>query len=300
VRRSKRAAAGSGVSFSSVITRQPDRARGYSLLVSGFALAFSASTGCAGESSAHKQCPSEAWVGKCTLSDLRKVEEREMPIPWVVYEATYSPQANAEYPNFMPPETRLRFGAQAKNEYALVDHLKPQALVSCHAASTPGSCLPRDLVADVAPFDPDEAEAAPPPRVTGCAAIDAASEQDRLAKTRGETTAISERFSFGEGSTALAPEATTDATAIAKRMADDPSLECVGLVGQASPGESPSLAEARARAVKRLLVSLGVDSTRLQAIGATASVYGAASVPTAEQRRVSVSVLLKTAEKSGQ
>lgn len=273
------------------------------LLVVGLAIAFSASAGCAGESSAHKRCPSEAWVGKCTLSDLRKVEERELPIPWVVYEATYSPQANAEYPNFMPSETRLRFGAQAKNEYSLLDHLKPQSQVSCRAASTPGSCLPRDLVADVVPFDPSKAEAAAPPRVTGCAAIDAASEGDRLAKSRVNAAAISERFSFGEGSAALAPEATTDATAIAKRMNDDPSLECVGLVGQASPGESPSLAEGRARAVKRLLVSLGVDSRRLQAIGATARVYGAASastVPATEQRRVSVSVLLKTTEKSDQ
>ncbi|MES1176986.1 MAG: hypothetical protein ABUL62_21875 [Myxococcales bacterium] len=273
------------------------------MLLAALLLAFSASTGCAGESSAHKQCPSEAWVGKCTLADLRKVEEREMPIPWVVYEATYAPQANAEYPNFMPSEARMRFGVQAKDEYALLDHLKPQAVVSCRAASTPGSCLPRDLVADVVPFDADKVAAAPAAHVTGCAAIDAASEQDRLAKSRSEATAFAERFSFGEGSTALAPEATTDATAIAKRMADDPSLECVGLVGQASPGESPSLAEARARSVKRLLVSLGVDSTRLQAIGATASVYGAASastVPAAELRRVSVSVLLKTAEKPGQ
>jgi outer membrane protein OmpA-like peptidoglycan-associated protein len=264
------------------------------------AVAFGVASGCSGQGSARKQCPSEAWVGKCALSDLRKVQEREMPVPWVVYEAIYSPQANAEYPNFMPPEAHLQFGALAKNEYALVDHLKAQGTVSCHAASTPGSCLPRDLVVDVTPFDPQVAEAAARPRVTGCAAIDAASEQDRLAKSRAEAPALSERFSFGEGSTALAPEATSDASALAKRMADDPTLECVGLVGQASPGESPSLAEARARAVKRLLVSLGVDSTRLQAIGATASVYGAASastVPAAEQRRVSVSVLLKTTEK---
>jgi outer membrane protein OmpA-like peptidoglycan-associated protein len=286
-----------------VITRHPIVARGASRFALGLSLAFSAGAGCAGQSSAQKQCPSEAWVGKCKLSDLRKVEEREMPVPWVVYEATYSAQANAEYPSFMPPDARLRFGVLAKNEYALVDHLKPQALVDCHAASTPGSCLPRELVADVVPFAADKAEAAAPPRVTGCAAIDATSEQDRLAKSGSATTVVNERFSFGEGSTALAPEATTDATAIAKRMADDPRLECVGLVGQASPGESPSLAEARARAVKRLLVSLGVDSTRLQTIAATASVYGAASastVPAAEQRRVSVKVLLETAEKSGQ
>jgi outer membrane protein OmpA-like peptidoglycan-associated protein len=274
------------------------------LLCIAAALAFAANAGCAGDRAAHKQCPSEAWVGTCTRRALTKVEERELPLPWIVYEATYVPQANAEYPNFMPTEAHLRFGTQARNEYALVGHLKQQASVTCHAASMPDSCLPGELVADVAPFDADRAEAASAPtRVTGCAAIDAPSEQDRLAKSHGENTVISERFSFGEGSTALSLEATGDATAIAKRMAKDASLECVGLVGQASPGESPSLAEARARAVKRLLVSLGVDSTRLQTIGATSSVYGAASasqVPAAELRRVSVSVLLKTTEKSGQ
>jgi outer membrane protein OmpA-like peptidoglycan-associated protein len=264
-------------------------------------LALGTSASCAG--SERKPCPSEAWAGECKLNDLRKVEERELPIPWVVYEAIYAPQPNAEYPHFMPTEAHLRFGAQAKYEYALLDHLKLQAVVRCHAASIPASCLPRDLVTDVVPFDPQRAEAASVPRVTGCAAIDAASEQDRLAKSRGEVTTVSERFDFAEGSTALAPEATTDGAAIAKRMAEDPSLECLGLVGQASPGESPSLAEARARAVKRLLVSLGVESKRLQTIAATASVYGAASattVPAAEQRRVSVSVLLRTSEKPAQ
>src|SRR4051812_29135688 len=291
----------SGVSFSSVVAESKVRARSR-LAAFGLSLAFSASLSCAGGNAARPPCPSEAWVGRCKLVDLRKVEERELPLPWIVYEATYSPQANTEYPNFLPSEARLRFGTPARNEFALVGHVKQQAEVSCHAAPIAGSCLPGEVMADVAPFNPDQAQeaAAAPTRVTGCAAIDAASEQDRLSKSRAESTAISERFSFGEGSSALAPGSTSDATALAKRMNDDPSLECVGLVGQSSPGESPSLAEARARAVKRLLVSLGVDSSRLQTLSATASVYGgsgASVVPAAEQRRVSVSVLLKTAEK---
>ena len=298
----KRAAREGDVSVCRVLTRSAVRARGTWSLGFVAALAVAASAGCA--ASTRKPCPSEAWVGKCTLRSLTKVEEHELPLPWIVYEAIYEPQANAEYPHFMPTEARPRFGTQARNEFALVGHVKQQAAVTCHAEPIPDSCLPGQLVVDVAPFDAGRAEAAAAPtRVTGCAAIDAPSEQDRLAKSRGEATVISERFSFGEGSTALSPEATSDATAIAKRMAEDASLECVGLVGQASPGESPSLAEGRARAVKRLLVSLGVDSTRLQTIGATSNVYGAASasqVPSAELRRVSVSVLLKTTEKSGQ
>jgi outer membrane protein OmpA-like peptidoglycan-associated protein len=108
---------------------------------------------------------------------------------------------------------------------------------------------------------------------------------------------------FAVGSSALSPDATSTANAVAKRMASEPSLECLGVVGQISPGESPSLAEARARAVKQLLISLGVEAKRLQTIAATASVFGPGSKAQAEEpdsRRVSLSVLLKTAEKSGQ
>ena len=140
------------------------------------------------------------------------------------------------------------------------------------------------------------------PRVSGCAAIDAASEQDRLAK-RAEVEVISERFAFAEGSSALSPDATKAANAVAERMASEPSLECLGVVGQISPGESPSLAEARARAVKQLLIALGVEAKRLQTIAATANVFGPGAKAQAEEpesRRVSLSVLLKTAEVSGQ
>jgi outer membrane protein OmpA-like peptidoglycan-associated protein len=85
---------------------------------------------------------------------------------------------------------------------------------------------------------------------------------------------------------------------VAKRLAADPSVECVGLVGQITNGEPPALAEQRARAVRGLLVSLGVDKSRLTTIAVTESVYGAAAKPQAAEannRRVSLSVLLKTA-----
>jgi outer membrane protein OmpA-like peptidoglycan-associated protein len=258
---------------------------------------------CAGESAAHKPCPSEAWAGKCHLRDLRKVEEREMPMPYVVYEAIYAPQANADYPQFTPSEVRLRFGTPALHEFALVDHLKPQQDVSCHAAAAPGSCLPEQVTADVLPFDPEHAEPAAAPSIVGCAAIDAASEQDRLARTRTEGGVVGQRFVFGEGSSALAPEASDSAREVAKRMADDPNLECLGVVGQTSPGEPISLAEARARAVRQLLISLGVDSRRLLTIAANAPVFGAgsktapAAAPASESRRVSLSILLQTSAK---
>ena len=223
-----------------------------------------------------------------------------MPMPYVVYEAIYAPQANAQYPQFTPAEVRLRFGAPARVEFALLDHLKPQAVVACRAPAAPSTCLPGDVVASVLPFDPDHAEVAPAPRTTGCAAIDASSEQDRLARSQGEAGVVAEHFTFATDSSALAPDATATASVVARRMSEDASLECLAVVGQVNQGESPSLAEARARAVKQLLVSLGVSSKRLQTIAATASVFGPGSKSQAaepDSRKVSLSILLKTTEK---
>ena len=256
------------------------------------------SLGCASESSVRKPCPSEAWDGKCKLHGLTKVEEREMPMPYVVYEAIYTPEANADYPQFTPGDVRLRFGAPAVHEFALLDHLKQQQEVACRAPATPSTCLPGEVSADVAPFDVERAAAAAAPDIVGCAAIDAPSEQDRLARTRTEGGTIDERFTFGHGSAALSPDATNTARDVAKHLSDDPNLECVGVVGQTAPGEPISLAESRARAVKQLLVSLGVDSRRLLTIAANASVSASSSkTPPAidpESRRVSLRVLLKT------
>jgi outer membrane protein OmpA-like peptidoglycan-associated protein len=263
--------------------------------------ALSLSSGCAAEGGAHKPCPSEAWVGKCKLRALTKVEEREMPMPYVVYEAMYTPETNIDYPQFTPGDVALRFGAPAVHELELVDHLKRQAEVACRSAAAPTTCLPGEVSADVTPFDVEHAAAAAAPAVVGCAAIDAASEQDRLARTRIEGAKIDEHFTFGEGSAALSPDATNTARDIAKRMGDDPSVECVGLVGQTTPGEPISLAEGRAHAVKQLLVSLGVDSRRLLTIAANANVSASSKAPPTvdpESRRVSLRVLLQTNAKS--
>jgi len=225
-----------------------------------------------------------------------------MPMPYVVYEAIYTPQTNDEYPQFTPSDVRLRFGAPARHEVALVDHLKRQEQVACRAPIAQSSCLPEQVTADVLPFDAEKASATDTPSIVGCAAIDAASEQDRLARTRTEGSPIAERFTFGEGSAAISPDATNTARDVAKRLSDEPNLECLGLVGQTAPGEALSLAEARARAVKQLLISLGVDSRRLLTIAANASVAnsGSKSQPAIdpESRRVSLRVLLQTTAKS--
>ena len=220
-------------------------------------------------------------------------------MPYVVYEAIYTPQTDPQLTQYAPAEVRLRFGAPAQYEFALQDHLKAQATVTCQSPVTQGTCIPDTIVANVVPFDAEHAVVAAAPHATGCAAIEAASEQDRLHKSREAKVVIPERFAFDADSSALAPEATSTASAVAKRMLADPTLECVGLVGQIAPGESPSLAEARAHGVKELLVSMGVARGRLLTIAVTSNVFGPGAKPLDSEpnntRRVSLSVLLKTA-----
>jgi outer membrane protein OmpA-like peptidoglycan-associated protein len=263
------------------------------------ALGLAASAGCAGPTAARADCATSSWSGSCTLRSLTKVEDRDLPIPYVVYEAIYTPQTNAQYPQYTPAEVRLRVGAPGQYEFALQDHLKSQSTVTCQSPVAQGSCVPEGIVANVVPFDPDRAVIAPPPHATGCAAIEAASEQDRLDQSRNANVVIPERFLFDLDSSTLSPDAAGTASEVAKRLQADPSLECIGLVGQTTPGESTSLAEARAHAIKDLLVSLGVDRGRLLTIAVTASVFGPGSKPgegaPAGNRRVSLSVLLKTA-----
>lgn len=224
-----------------------------------------------------------------------------MPVPYLVYEAVYAPQHNASYPQFTPADVRVRVGALAKKEQALVDTMKAQSSVSCHAAPVPGSCIPGDVIADVKPFDAETAESNSAPQTTGCAAIDASSEQDRLSRTTASTTQIAERFTFAADSASLSPEATATANAVAKRLLSDAHIECLGVIGQISQGEPASLAENRARAVKQLLISLGVEGKRLTTIAVNSNVYGAgAKTPEVDPnlRRVSLSVLLETAVKA--
>lgn len=257
------------------------------------------SASCASQAPARSDCATQAWSGTCTLRSLTKVEDRELPIPYVVYEAVYTPQVNPQFPSYAPPDVRQRFGTPAQNEFALQDHVNAQKSVPCESPVAQGSCIPEGLTVHVTPFDPEHAPSAAPPHAKGCAAIEAASEQDRVNRSRDTKAVIPERVTFDADSAALSPDATSVANAVAKRMQADPTLECVGVVGQSAPGESPSLAEARAHAVKELLISLGVDRGRLLTIALNSSVYGAGAKPqeadpNQSPRRVSLSVLLKT------
>jgi outer membrane protein OmpA-like peptidoglycan-associated protein len=227
---------------------------------------------------------------------LIKVEDRALPIPYVVYEATYAPEPNAASPAYTPPELRLRFGTAAAHEFQLVDHLHAQSTVACRLPPATDGCSAETLSADVAPFDAEHVASAAPPRATGCAAIEASSEQDRVRQQGLPTAQLAERFLFEPDSAAPPADARATASSVATRLNGDPSLECVAVVGQIASGEPLSLAEARARAIKELLVSLGVDPKRLQTITLSASVFGPGAKPheaEAADRRVSLKVLLQ-------
>jgi outer membrane protein OmpA-like peptidoglycan-associated protein len=246
------------------------------------------------------QCPPEVWQGQCQLASVTKVEDKEFPIPHVVMEAVYRPIPNASYPEYTPGALAQRTMVKSEHELALYDYLEAHPLVGCATQAPPNSaCTAPPLGIQLAAFDPEAAARAnPTPPVTGCAQIEATSAQDRVRQGQQATSVVSQRINFAESSAELPPDADTLTAEIAKLLASKPSIECLGIVGQIAQGESPALAEQRAKAVRDLLGAHGVSLNRLLTIGATARVFGQGSRPgeaDPADRRVSFSVLLERA-----
>lgn len=246
------------------------------------------------------QCPPEVWQGQCQLASVTKVEDKEFPIPHVVMEAVYRPIPNASYPGYTPGALAQRTMVKSEHELALYDYLEAHPLVGCATQAPPNSaCTAPPLGIALAAFDPEAAARAnPAPPVTGCAQIEATSAQDRVRQGQQSVSVVSQRIAFAESSAELPPDADALTGEIAKLLAAKPSIECLGIVGQIAQGESPALAEQRAKAVRDLLGAHGVSLTRLLTIGATARVFGQGSRPgdaDPADRRVSFSVLLERA-----
>lgn len=253
--------------------------------------------GCAnGPSTA--RCAPERWEGECQLTSVTKVEDAEFPIPHVVMEAVYRPIANANYPGYTPGALAERTMAKAQYELSLYDYLEAHPRVACRAEATPASaCVAPKVAISLPPFDPETASratAAPP--VTGCAQIEATSTQDKLQGGQKTQTFVTQRVPFAENSAELPPEADALAGEVAQLLKGKPGIECLGIVGQIASGESPGLAEQRAKAVRDLLGAHGVALSRLLTIGANAKVFGNGSRPAEPDpadRRVGFSVLLE-------
>lgn len=261
------------------------------------ATALGLSVGCA-NSQAVNRCAPEPWQGECQLANITKVEDAEFPTPHVVLEATYRPVPNPNYPGFTPGALTERSWAKAEHELLLYDFIEAHPRVACRAEAPPnGACTAPKIAISLPPFDPELAEKnAPAPKITGCAQIEATSTQDKLQRGQNTQTFIAQKLSFAQDSAELPPDADALTAQVAKMMADRPGIECLGVVGQITSGESPSLAERRANAVRDLLGAHGVALTRLLTIGATAKVFGNGSRPAdpdPNDRRVGFSVLIE-------
>lgn len=263
------------------------------------ALSVAAPLGCANGQSAAR-CAPERWEGECQLASVTKVEDAEFPIPHVVMEAVYRPIANANFPGYTPGALAERTMAKAQYELTLYDYLEAHPRVACRAEAPQNSaCVSPKVAISLPPFDPEAAtRTAAAPAVTGCAQIEATSTQDKLQGGQQTRTFVPQRISFAENSADLPPDADALTGEIAKLLSAKPNIECLGIVGQIASGESPGLAEQRAKAVRDLLGAHGVALTRLLTIGATAKVFGQGSRPAEADpadRRVGFSVLLEQA-----
>ncbi|HVY31848.1 MAG TPA: hypothetical protein VHB79_35175 [Polyangiaceae bacterium] len=250
------------------------------------------------KSQAVNQCAAEVWQGECQLASINKVEDGEFPTPHVVLEATYRPLQNPQYPDYTPGALAERNWAKAQHEMALYDFLEAHPRVACRTeALAGGACVAPKVAVSLPPFDPDAATRnSAAPAITGCAQIEATSTQDKLQGGQSTSTYVQQRLSFPENSAQLPPEADAVTGEVAKLLAERPGIECLGIVGQIASGETPALAEQRAKAVRDLLGAHGVALSRLLTIGATAKVFGNGSRPAEadpNDRRVSFSVLIE-------
>ena len=259
----------------------------------------SALVGCASGSSSVAECGTTRWEGECQLTSITKVEDVEFPIPHVVVEAVYTPVTNPGS-NFTPGAISEKTMARSQYELALHDYLEAHPRVPCRTeAPANGVCGSSKVAITLAPFDPQAAQrAAAAPAVTGCAQIEATSTQDKLRGGQTTQTFVPQRIRFAENSAQLPPDADALTAEIAGLLRSKPGIECLGIVGAIAAGETPALAEQRAKAVRDLLAAHGVPATRLLTIGATAKVFGAGARPgdaDPADRRVGFSVLLERA-----
>ena len=262
-----------------------------------FAIYLSTLLGCA-KSQTVAECAPERWEGECQLASITKVEDKEFPVPHVVMEAVYRPVANPRFPTYTPGALAERTLVKSQYELPLYDYLEAHPRVPCAAqAPAGGACVAPKVSIALAPFNPETAakvSAAPP--VTGCAQIEATGSQDAVRQSQTAKTVVAQKIAFAESSSELPPDANELTGQVAELLRAQPSIECLGIVGQIASGETPALAEQRAKAVRDLLGAHGVPLSRLLTIGATAKVFGQGSRPAEADpadRRVSFSVLLE-------
>jgi outer membrane protein OmpA-like peptidoglycan-associated protein len=195
---------------------------------------------------------------------------------------------------------RLEVKSLSKHELSLQQHMESYRQIACQQTIKEG-CSYNPVVANLPEFDPAAYAAAAPEGPQGCAKIEAQAIDGgpKIGDKTSET--LPERFFFARSVSEADGTMLATALSVAQRLGADPSIECVGVVGQSAAGESPGLGELRAQTVKRLLVQQGVPTYRMMTISASTPLYGAGSEQQPakpEDQRVSITVILRTNQPS--
>lgn len=263
-------------------------------MASALVCALASSGGCAG-TQAHP-CNRDTWTGSCFQRGTQPLREVEFPVPYTVYQVIFSPRQDFGASFFAPPDASLEYQVMSGDEEAFTAYLAQYRTAQCrlgYEAST--ECTPGRLEIAIPPFDARlyrAAASADAPQ--GCRRIEA--QGTGAGPDLGHSEKLGAPLHFATGTDALDATGIEALDAAARTLLGDPSIECVGLVGQIASGEPLGLAEQRARAVKRLLVERGVAESRLMTVTATVPVYSGPERPVADpaEQRVHMTIILRS------
>ncbi|MCA9628422.1 MAG: hypothetical protein KC766_12180 [Myxococcales bacterium] len=243
-----------------------------------------------GPAASPNKCMYEGWAGQCQLKGLIKVREMEsFPRAFAVFEVTYEP-LDTESP-LSPPASRFEVMAPADNEGQLEAHFQQYATAACRIdPSSLEACKEGKLQVQVPAFTPTQV-APDAPQQLGCKQLEA---RGQVNPDFNAGQVLEVEFSFDADSGAPGPDATAKAQQLASLIKSKPGWECIAITGFITFGESLSLAETRARAIKKLLLDQGVDASRFVTFAASIGTAAAEDrVARPEERRVKLKVLIE-------
>jgi hypothetical protein len=230
---------------------------------------------------------------------IQTLREAEFPEPHIVLQGLYSPLASPSSPNLTPPDVGVEFTARSRFAGDLRAHLERYSKVDCAQRPPPaGTCVAGDLVVDVPQFVPPKDSYGFGERTSeGCAQLEDVAASGQLPEIGRDAAAIfPEDVKFEVGSASPSVSSSGYLEQATQKLLQDPTLECVAVVGQVAPNEPLTLAAERARAIVQSMVDHGVDAKRLMAITATVNVYAAANdqvLNPVDLRRVMLRVVLR-------
>jgi outer membrane protein OmpA-like peptidoglycan-associated protein len=253
--------------------------------------------GCAGANQGAARCPYAGWSGSCTLHALNKTREVEFPQPHSVFEAIYRPVQDSSGGGNVPPDVREEFKVLAKNETEFRDFLLKNGTVGCAVQqSGDATCTDVKVAVAVPPFMPTGVgDGTPVAEKTGCAKLESNSSDPPPPTSAQPTQLQPNEFFFEQNLSDVNQQLIEQVNTAARVLRENPGIECLGVVGQVTSGESPSLAGQRAVTIKNLLVGAGIAESRLTTFTATVRLYGTGvgmAEPDPKERKVALRAML--------